>query len=163
MDKVMDSIGQLRSSRKFNWFNATELDALLEEEVAPEEIWWGTSRHDELHKLESVAQIPSILRMVREWGENYSFENDPMTKYAQGTKLVDGNYTLELAVVGHQACNIRIGYGADPDCLSSHPDADVEFEGPQSLSIAQVTEVLGQWLLGRGLPSGYGGSIHIYG
>lgn len=102
--------------------------------------------------------------MVTGCGDTFAFEGEaPVTRYAQGARLDDGNFLLELAVIDCRAYNMRIAYGPDTDQASSAPDDDVERFGSQSLSVAQIHEVLTAWLLGRGLPAGYGGSIHIYG
>lgn len=164
MNTENDSGGQLLLEDRGKWLEAFELNCLLHEETTPEQIYWHTTQTHEWNKLQSVAQVPSILRLVEDWGDTFSIQNEePATKYAQGAKLSDGKFTLELAVVSDKAYNIRIGYGPKADSLSSEPSEDVSPGGQQSLNTAQVSEVLGQWLLGKGLPAGYGGSLHIYG
>lgn len=164
MKEKTDFASLLIHEDREKWYEAHELNYLLLEQEIPEEMYWRTTHTGEWDKLRTVTQVPAILLLVQDWGETFSFENEePITKYAQGTKLSDGNYTLELAVVRDKAYNMRIGIGPNTDFLSSEPDDEVPTGGQQSLSIAQVSEVLGQWLLGKGLPAGYGGSIRIYG
>lgn len=164
MDKGTEYSGQLILDDREKWYESYELNYLLQEEATPEEMYWRTTQTRAWQKLQTVTQVPEILHLVEGWGDTFSFQNEePHTKYAQGAKLSDGNFTLELAVVSDKAYNMRIGRGPNADSLSSAPDDDVTFGGQQSLNIAQVSEVLGQWLLGKGLPAGYGGNIHIYG
>lgn len=163
MNKENESTGHLILDDRENWYEAYELNYLLQGEETPEQIYWHTTQTRAWDKLQSVSQVPAILRLVEDWGDTFSFQNEePITKYAQGAKLSDGNFTLELAVVSDKAYNMRIGYGSKADSLSSAPDDEVSAGGQQSLNTAQVSEVLGQWLLGKGLPAGYGGNVHIY-
>lgn len=164
MNSENESYGQLLLGEEGKWYESHELNYLLQEETTPEQIYWHTTQTCVWNELQSVAQVPSILRLAEDWGDTFSFQDEePATKYAQGAKLSDGKFTLELAVISDKAYNMRIGYGPEADSLSSEPDDDVSAGGQQSLNVAQVSEVLGHWLLGKGLPAGYGGSVHIYG
>lgn len=158
------AVGRLDLQNLREWYSAEELNLLLEDPQPAEELYWKVTCREDWEELESIPQIADVLHLVAEPDETFTFEGEePVDRYAQGVRLDDGNFMLELAVIDGRAYNMRIAYGPDADQTSSHPDADVERNGPQSLSLAQVYEVLAGWAAGRGLPAGYGGSIHIYG
>ncbi|ALD63366.1 hypothetical protein AFL94_04840 [Arthrobacter sp. LS16] len=145
-------------------YSAEELNLLPEDPEPDEEMFWTTSETPVWEELESIPQIAEVLQSLTEPGQTFTFQGEePINKYAQGARLDDGNFMLELAVVDDGAYNMRIAYGPDADQMTSHPDDDVERYGPQSRTLAQTYEVLAGWVSGRRLPTGNGGSIHIYG
>jgi len=163
MNNLSEAVGKLNLGRLRDWYDAAELNLLLEAQAPDETMYWKVTATEEWEELASTAQIADILHLVSQEGDTFNFEGEePINKYAQGLRLADGNFSLELAIVDSHAYNMRIAYGPNADSASSAPDDDVEPNGPQSLSLAQVHEVLTGWVLGRGLPDGYGGSIHIY-
>lgn len=163
MKDTYDAVGRLQLDKPRDWYSAEELNLLLEDPEPSEELWWNTTATREWVKLVSVSQLAQVLQLVTEEGHTFQIEGEePIDKYAQGLRLADGNFMLELAVVDGSAYNMRIAYGPNADRASSHPDEDVEANGPQSLTLAQTYEVLAGWVSGRGLPAGYGGSIHVY-
>lgn len=158
------AVGQLVLHHRREWYSAEELNLLPEDPEPDEEMFWTTSETPVWEELESIPQIAEVLQSLTEPGQTFTFQGEePINKYAQGARLDDGNFMLELAVVDDRAYNMRIAYGPDADLMTSHPDDDVERYGPQSLTLAQTYEVLAGWVSGRRLPTGYGGSIHIYG
>ncbi|WP_159614684.1 hypothetical protein [Glutamicibacter sp. JC586] len=164
MINTIEVSGSLELDNLRDWYSAEELNLLLIDPELEEQMYWKVTGNYGWEELESTGQIPEILRMVTGYGDTFGFEGEePASRYAQGARLDDGNFMLELAVVDGSAYNMRIAYGPDAENTSSAPDDDVARFGPQSLSLAQVHEVLTSWVLGRGLPDGYGGSIHIYG
>lgn len=164
MIDISEAVGRLDLENQREWYSAEELNLLLEDAELEEKMYWKVTATDEWAELESTAQLAEILHLVTDYGHTFGVEGEePISRYAQGARLDDGNFMLELAVVDGCAYNMRIAYGPDADKTSSAPDDDVEVLGPQSLSLAQVQEVLTYWVQGRGLPEGYGGSIHIYG
>lgn len=164
MKDTYDAVGQLQLDKPRDWYSAEELNLLLKDPEPSEELWWNTTATREWEQLVSVPQIAQVLQLVTEEGHTFQIEGEePIDKYAQGARLADGNFMLELAVIDGCAYNMRIAYGPNADQTTSHPDEDVEAYGPQSLTLAQTYEVLAGWVSGKGLPPGYGGSIHIYG
>ena len=163
MNDVSQAAGKIDLQDLREWYDAAELNLLLEAQAPDETMYWKVTATEEWEELESTAQIADILHLVSQEGDTFNFEGEePINKYAQGLRLADGNFMLELAIVDSHAYNMRIAYGPKADSASSSPDDDVEPYGPQSLTVAQVHEVLTGWVLGRGLPDGYGGSIHMY-
>ncbi len=164
MSEKTVTVGHLDLDNLREWYSAEELNLLLQDPEPVEELFWNTTPTRSWEELESIPQIADILLLVTEPGHTFQLEGEePITRYAQGARLEDGNFMLELAVLDGRAYNMRIAYGPNAEQTSSGPDDDVEAHGPQSLTLAQVYEVLARWATGQGLPAGYGGSIHVYG
>lgn len=158
------AVGRLVLHHLREGYSAEELNLLPEDPEPDEEMFWTTSETPVWEELESIPQIAEVLQSLTEPAQTFTFQGEePINKYAQRARLDDGNFMLELAVVDDGAYNMRIAYGPDADQMTSHPDDDVERYGPQSRTLAQTYEVLAGWVSGRRLPTGNGGSIHIYG
>ncbi|WP_431709590.1 hypothetical protein [Glutamicibacter uratoxydans] len=145
-----------------DWYSAQELNQLMLAEEPVDELYWLVHDCNDWEPLKTIAQIADVLALTAQHQSRYQIEDDePVTKYAQGLWLEDGTFTVELAIItAGNAYNMRIGASAEPDRLSSAPDAPIP--DAQALTLAQAYEVLAGWASGRGLPEGYGGTIHTY-
>ena len=150
-------LGQVRA-----WYETDELNLLLAAHEPVRELYWWAGNEPPWTQLESIEQLADVLALASGPGQMYQIEDDaPVTCYAQGQRLNDGNLSLELAIIAEgRSYNMRLGRGVRADRLSSAPDQDVI--GDQSLTTAEVYELLAGWASGHGLPPGYGGSIHVY-
>ncbi|RBM02654.1 hypothetical protein C1H84_04240 [Glutamicibacter soli] len=111
-------MGRLVLHHRREWYSAEELNLLPEDPEPDEEMFWTTSETPVWEELESIPQIAEVLQSLTEPGQTFTFQGEePINKYAQGARLDDGNFMLELAVVddgGLQHAH-RIWSGCGPD------------------------------------------------
>ncbi|WP_024476651.1 hypothetical protein [Arthrobacter sp. CAL618] len=117
------------------------------------------------HDVESSDHLVGVVKMIDDDGDwltvqTKGLEQLGMGRYAQAMNTGTG-YQLEVARAdGGTTYNWRIGLGAAADDAGNEPYAGAT--RLQELSLAAVIEVLVSWLLGQGLPQGYGAALRIY-
>lgn len=145
----------------------TKLELMLG--VQPEEsMEWQAQRKRKYtgwHDLESTDQLIAIARSITRKDDWFTVQTKDLHgqsrgRYAQAANTGKG-YLVEVAQTsGETTHNWRIGLGSAADDAGNKPK-----KGPkrnQILSQAEALEVLVSWLLGHGLPLGYGAALKIY-
>lgn len=129
-------------------------------------LWWET-KIDEVvsgwSELEWVGQLAGLVKSLKTARDTLVLEDDsPTTRYAQIMLIDEGVLHVELASLQPEGTyNWRIGMGREADDAVNTPDTGTA--AVQELTIAATIEVLSSWVVGHGLPGGYGAALHVYG